>query len=319
MNLKEKYREFKEWQKKPYQVKPLLQEDHICATCGTSYQGNYCPRCGQSSRIGRYSLKATLLLFIDVWGLGNRGMFRSIRDLLLRPGYMIRDYLSGMQMAYFPPFKMYFLLTALSILVDSGFNILRENRFDLAIQKYEEGFNMAHVINVDDSPAVNDTIDAPQKFTTSEFNANQTKAAQEFKETFYSTFRNIVEFVYDHEPIIILVWLLAMSLPLYLFFCNSPARPDFRYPEFFVAMVYISNLNTIIQIALGLLCVNQLVIGVLAYISIILALKQLSGYSLIRTFFSHAIATFILFVTCFVLTVIGVIGYGIIIGFGAVQ
>ena len=319
MNLKEKYREFKEWQKKPYVVKPLLQEDHICATCGTSYQGNYCPRCGQSSRIGRYSLKATLLLFLDVWGLGNRGMFRSIRDLLLRPGYMIRDYLSGMQMAYFPPFKMYFLLAALSIFVDSGFNILRENRFDMAIQKYEQGFDMAHVITADDSPAVTDTIEAPQKYTTSEFNANQAKAAQEFKATFYTTFRNVVEFVYDHQPIIILVWLLAMSLPLYLFFCNSPARPDFRYPEFFVAMVYISNLNTIIQIALGLLCVNQLVIGVLAYISIILALKQLSGYSLIRTFFSHAIATFILFVTCFVLTVIGVIGYGIIIGFGAVQ
>ena len=51
------------------------------------------------------------LNFLDVWGLGNRGMFRTIRDLVLRPGYMIRDYLKGMQMAYFPPFNMFFLLT----------------------------------------------------------------------------------------------------------------------------------------------------------------------------------------------------------------
>ena len=61
MNLKEKYRVFKEWQQRPYQVAPLTQEEHTCATCGTSYQGNYCPRCGQSSRIGRYSLKTAVV------------------------------------------------------------------------------------------------------------------------------------------------------------------------------------------------------------------------------------------------------------------
>ena len=58
-------------------------------------------------------------------------MFRSIRDLILRPGYMIRDYLRGMQMAYFPPFKMFFLLIALSLVVDSGLNIQGINRSKL--------------------------------------------------------------------------------------------------------------------------------------------------------------------------------------------
>ena len=91
--LKEKYRRFREWQQKPYQVKPLSAKEHDCTTCGTHYKGNYCPRCGQSSKIGRYSFKNAFLLFLDVWGLGNRGMFRTIRDLIFRPGYMIRDYL----------------------------------------------------------------------------------------------------------------------------------------------------------------------------------------------------------------------------------
>ena len=85
------------------------------------------PRCGQSSKIGRYSFKAALLLFLDVWGMGNRGMFRTLRDLILRPGYMIRDYISGMQMAYFPPFKLLFLLTALTLVVESGVNLKGEN------------------------------------------------------------------------------------------------------------------------------------------------------------------------------------------------
>ena len=109
--IKEKYERFKEWQIKPYEVAQLTTEKHECATCHTEFHGNYCPRCGQKSTIGRYSFKTAFLTFLDVWGLGNRGMFRTIRDLLLRPGYMIRDYLSGMQMAYFPPFKMLAVFT----------------------------------------------------------------------------------------------------------------------------------------------------------------------------------------------------------------
>lgn len=131
MEVKDRYRRFGEWKQQPHQVAPLSEEERECATCGTRFEGNYCPRCGQSAKIGRYSFKKALLLFLDVWGVGNRGMFRSIRDLILRPGYMIRDYLRGMQMAYFPPFKMFFLLIALSLVVDSGLNIQGINRSKL--------------------------------------------------------------------------------------------------------------------------------------------------------------------------------------------
>ena len=87
-------------------------------------------------------------MFLDVWGLGNRGMFRTIRDLILRPGYMIRDYLQGMQMAYFPPFKMFFLLITLALLVQSGMNIKQENRIDKVQKEYNEGLNRAIVQSV---------------------------------------------------------------------------------------------------------------------------------------------------------------------------
>ena len=146
--LKDKYRHFKEWQRQPFQVKPLSKESHTCTTCGTTFEGNYCPRCGLSSKIGRYSFKNAFLLFLDVWGLGNRGMFRTIRDLILRPGYMIRDYLQGMQMAYFPPFKMFFLLITLALLVQSGMNIKQENRIDKVQKEYNEGLNRAIVQSV---------------------------------------------------------------------------------------------------------------------------------------------------------------------------
>ena len=79
-----------------------------------------------------------LLLFLDVWGMGNRGMFRTLRDLVLRPGYMIRDYISGMQMAYFPPFKLLFLLTAFTLVVQSGINLKGENYFSTPLSVVPE-------------------------------------------------------------------------------------------------------------------------------------------------------------------------------------
>ncbi len=279
MNLKEKYRVFKEWQQRPYQVAPLTQEEHTCATCGTSYQGNYCPRCGQSSRIGRYSMKTAFLLFLDVWGLGNRGMFRSIRDLLLRPGYMIRDYLGGMQMAYFPPFKMFFLLATLSILVNGGLNIKGDNQFETAVQTYERSFDMSiRTVPADENTSVETGKD---------------KADIELRDRINNNVRSFIRFVFDHQTIIELVWLLVLSLPLYVLFRNCPAIPDLYYTEFFVAMIYITNLMNIVSTVFSFFCVDLSINGLLTPLLSIIALKQLCGYSYLRTILG-LIASFII-------------------------
>ena len=304
MNLKEKYSQFKDWQKKPYQVAPLSQEEHTCATCGTSFQGNYCPRCGQSAIVGRYSLKTALLLFLDVWGLGNRSMFRTIRDLLLRPGYMIRDYLDGMQMAYFPPFKMFFLLITFSILVDSGLNIKGENRLAQAVETYEKGF---------DTAAEGDDVQASQEESSNTITEEE-KKEKEFQEEFVNNFKSITLYLNDHQTIIMLVFLLVLSLPLYLFFRHCPAVPDFRYPEFFVAMLYINNLTIFVSIILGLFCVTEVVEVFAAYVFSIIALKQLSAYSYIRTFLCHAASFACLMFFIFLAGFVGIIIYGIYVG-----
>ena len=296
MNLKEKYRVFKEWQQRPYQVVPLTQEEHTCATCGTSYQGNYCPRCGQSSRIGRYSLKTAFLLFLDVWGLGNRGMFRSIRDLLLRPGYMIRDYLGGMQMAYFPPFKMFFLLATLSIVVNSGLNIRGENQLVKVVQTYERSIDMDIR-----------TVPAEQKAGVKSGTDNE---RLDFGEKINGTLKVFIRFLIDHQTVVELVWLLVLSLPLYVLFRNCPAIPDLYYTEFFVAMIYITNMMNIVSIVFSFFCVNLDTIGFISPILSIVALKQLCGYSYLRTILG-LVASFAI-ITIAVLIIVVLVG--IVIG-----
>ena len=84
-----------------------------CLNCGEQYTGRICPQCGQTGTWRRYTWHQAMLNFLDIWGLGNRPIFRTMEELFWRPGYMIRDYLEGHRQFYFPPFK----LVAVSVLL----------------------------------------------------------------------------------------------------------------------------------------------------------------------------------------------------------
>ncbi len=334
--LKEKWHAFRVWQQQPHQVAPMSEEHHECTTCGTHYQGNYCPRCGQSAKIGRYSFKKAFLLFLDVWGLGNRGMFRTIRDLLLRPGYMIRDYLKGMQMAYFPPFKMFFLLIALSLLVESGFNILGKNQIAQTSFDLERGLNEAKLsINQKDTnetPAVTldkpgtsaaavaqndssaaETVAPPKEGGEEEARVDEISKEEISIESWAYTMqllKNAFDWYNNNQTIIMLALLFIISGPLYLAFRHSPNIPDMKFSEFFVAIVYTTNMITIYSVVISFFCLNEF-LATLATLLAIPSLKQLSGYSYLSTSL-RAISVFT--ITSFVITVLVIVA-AIAVGF----
>ena len=305
--LKEKYRQFKEWQQRPYQVKPLSDDGHVCPTCGTQFEGNYCPRCGQSSKIGRYSFKNAFLLFLDVWGLGNRGMFRTIRDLILRPGYMIRDYLQGMQMAYFPPFKMFFLLIAVSLLVETGLNIRGVDRMNEYMERFDEMAkdNQAMAeINTKEVQAQQQTMSAEEL----EKAMKVEKVRKEMNDDLVDKSRDATIWVNKHITIVTLVLLLLFTGPLYLFFRHCPNIPDMRFSEFFVSMVYFTNMTSIISIIFAFFGGNIIYESFFPVLAII-PLKQLSGYSYGRTIWKTILAL-LLFIIPLYLLITGIYAFG---------
>lgn len=286
--IKEKYERFKEWQIKPYEVAQFTTEKHECATCHTEFHGNYCPRCGQKSTIGRYSFKTAFLTFLDVWGLGNRGMFRTIRDLLLRPGYMIRDYLSGMQMAYFPPFKMFFLVITLSVLVDSGLNIKMTNTLN-------NTFTTTTKVDVSKEPdqALND---------------KDSKKKLELK--ILDKIDKCVSWLDNNQTIVQFLLLLVLSGPMYLLFRKNKKIPDIRYSELFIAMVYITNMMTIVNIIGGFFLPGNASVKHLAYALSIIPLTQLFGYSYLKTLFK-VVASFAILISAgaLLLIIVVILGY----------
>ena len=319
-NLQNRYKQFKEWKQQPHQVAPLSEEQHECATCGTHYEGNYCPRCGQSAKIGRYSFKNAILLFLDVWGLGNRGMFRSIRDLILRPGYMIRDYLRGMQMAYFPPFKMSFLLLALWLVVDSGLNIQLVNRDKQNEQETEELFSRFKpkvTLSEDettDEKKLDEAQEKVEKKTGKQFTKKEKK--QKFEQEYKQKEGKLIEWIQQHSSVLVLAGLLLFSLPLYLLFRHSPAIPDLRLSECFVAMVYITDMILIYDLIPSLFCFSvkaEIYYDLLSLLLAIIPIKQLSGYSYLSTIWRllAAFIPFVIFSLLLAFAVIVIIGFSI--------
>lgn len=109
---------YSDWQKQPHNYSHADYADDVnCKNCGRQYKGDYCPECGQAAATPRITLRSMILRTLDVWGFGNRSMPRSLLHLMLRPGYMITDYIEGRRQPYFPPIKMMFVLGAIYLLL----------------------------------------------------------------------------------------------------------------------------------------------------------------------------------------------------------
>lgn len=279
--IQTRYAAFRAWQQRPFEVAPLADEEHECATCGTRYQGNYCPRCGQSARIGRYSAKTALQELLDQWGIGNRSLLRTIRDLILRPGYLIRDYLAGRQRAYFPPFKLLFLLTTVSVATAW----LKSRLFGGA-------------------PVATGAMNVPEP------------AVDGSAQAFELGIRHVMEWFNRTQELFPNIFSLAitvlLTLGVYLFFRKAKAIPHLRFAETFIAMVYIANMTSLYDIVLQFLPLSS-DLSMISLCLIVIPLKQLSGFGWMSTILRVAAAVVldvVLFVLLFFLAaaVVGFIG-----------
>lgn len=246
MNVKEKWQDFRNWQATPHEVAPLSNEEHECATCHTEYIGNYCPRCGQSAKVHpKMSLGKTFLMFLDVWGLGNRGMFRTLRDLIFRPGYLIADYINGKHGAYFPPFKLLFLLTTLSLLIGHGFNLNHED------------------------------IIGEYKPLDIEFNDESEKLV-------FGWINNCIKFSVDYPALFELVFMTFIGNFIFLLFRKTKTLGKLSFHEIIIALVYMVDMYLIYLCTVRFIGIPAQIVLFLSFLYII-PLKQLSGYSLFKT------------------------------------
>ncbi len=103
---------------------PVSSEKH-CRNCAVALtEGHpFCAHCGQKVIVDRLSVRESLL---DFWFTMVRPVFVLVRALLVRPGYVARDYVEGKRKRFLGPYAFLFLIVGLAsaTYVLSGFKVL---------------------------------------------------------------------------------------------------------------------------------------------------------------------------------------------------
>ena len=258
------------WQRKSVEAQPLSAEKHECLNCGTAFTGNFCPRCGQSAAVARFTFRHALSKTLEVWGLGNRSLPRTLWHLIYRPGYMIGDYLEGRQAPYFPPIKMLFLVTAAFVVTQ-------------------------HVVAPDAMERIYD--DATTRITEQKIEVSEGEEAYPLKKdflegmnNFIDAFDKVTDFFRQNQAIELILGHALFALVTVRVFRRSPSRPKMNLTECFFAQILIAS--QLMMVSLVCLVATQgsmwldnmycmptwLLMLVLLY-----DYKQLYGFGMLRT------------------------------------
>lgn len=92
-----------------------------CKNCGNRIDGKFCSHCGQNSKVGRINLPNFLNEITEGVFQVNKGFFYTVRELFVRPGNSLNEFLNGKRKNHFKPIAyvltlstFYFLITQIT-------------------------------------------------------------------------------------------------------------------------------------------------------------------------------------------------------------
>ncbi|MBO6622416.1 MAG: DUF3667 domain-containing protein [Balneola sp.] len=87
--------------------------DNHCLNCNEPVSGNYCSNCGQKFQPTKLPLRKYLEDTVEtLFNVDNR-VFKTLKDLFLRPGKITKEYISGHRATYLPPLRIYISISIL--------------------------------------------------------------------------------------------------------------------------------------------------------------------------------------------------------------
>jgi hypothetical protein len=122
--LRQYYHRISRWQQaEPHYVNRHKDIVQHCHNCGTEFRDNFCPRCGQRAEVGRVGWNSIRDNVAILWGLDSRSLTYTLVQLFGRPGYMVREYISGHRQVSFPPIKMLVIVCLFVVVIESMFHL----------------------------------------------------------------------------------------------------------------------------------------------------------------------------------------------------
>ena len=90
---------------------------NLCKNCDHSFEGNFCSNCGQKTNTKRldwnYIFNELKYTFLHI----NGGLLFTCKELLTRPGDMVKEFIEGKRVKHYKPILLVFVLAGISSLL----------------------------------------------------------------------------------------------------------------------------------------------------------------------------------------------------------
>lgn len=118
-----------------------------CKNCGHRFEGKFCNNCGQTAETKRIDLHYLKHEIPHSFFHINAGLLYTSKQLFIRPGHAIREYLEGKRINHIQPLSFILILAGFYILLCHWFHI---NLFHLSIESTREGVETEKAIHIDE-------------------------------------------------------------------------------------------------------------------------------------------------------------------------
>jgi len=90
-----------------------------CKNCETKLLKGYsfCPKCGQEDKANVVTFKQFILDFLGDYFTFDSLIVRSVRPLIIKPGFLTNEFLEGRRVRYIPPLRMFIFISILFFLI----------------------------------------------------------------------------------------------------------------------------------------------------------------------------------------------------------
>ena len=146
-----------------------LRKDTTCLNCGHQAEERFCPHCGQENTETRQPFHYLFTHFIEDFTHYDGQFWKTMKYLLLRPGKLTSEYLSGKRQSYVAPVKLYIFISFITFFLFAVFpplvidfnkpqnaneKILFDNSSIDAAQKAIANYEKKEILTAEDSLAI---------------------------------------------------------------------------------------------------------------------------------------------------------------------
>src|SRR3569833_749656 len=97
-------------------MKHHLRSDKTCLNCGADVTGRFCGLCGQENIEPKETVGRLVKHFVGDITHYDSKFFTTVRDLLFKPGFLTKEYISGRRTRYLDPIRTYVFKSVLFLI-----------------------------------------------------------------------------------------------------------------------------------------------------------------------------------------------------------